>query len=96
MAREGSGNAVAGPAGGTRGEAAWFEALDELLDGAIDREEGLDCTLDDVTVDVPLQFGPDAPLARWHLDGTVRVRVEGTRGPLAEWLRWWHRLSDAE
>ena len=48
-------------------------------------------TLEDVTVDVPLRMDSDSEFARWHLDGTVRVHVDGQRGPLAEWLRWWSK-----
>lgn len=67
----------------------WLDVVDDVLDTAIDREEDLECTFEDVTVDVPLRMGSESEFARWHLDGTVRVHVEGMRGPLAEWLRWW-------
>lgn len=69
----------------------WVTVVDDVLDAAIDREEGIECACEDLRVDVPLRMGPDAERARWHFDGTVRITVEGTRGPLAEWLRWWHR-----
>jgi hypothetical protein len=67
----------------------WLDVVDDVLDTAIDREEELECTFEDVTVDVPLRMDADADFARWHLDGTVRVHVDGMSGPLAEWLRWW-------
>lgn len=73
----------------TMEEQTWLSVVDDVLDTAIDREEDLECTFEDVTVDVPLRMDSDSEFARWHLDGTVRVHVDGMRGPLAEWLRWW-------
>jgi hypothetical protein len=70
-------------------ERTWLDLVDDVLDTAIDREEDLECTFEDVTVDVPLRLNDDDDFARWHLDGTVRVSVDGMRGPLADWLRWW-------
>ncbi|MEF8818194.1 MAG: hypothetical protein V5A31_02620 [Haloferacaceae archaeon] len=67
----------------------WLDTVDELLDATIDANETVECAFDEFAVDVPLRIAEDAPQARWRLDGTVRVSVEGTRGPLAEWLRWW-------
>ncbi|RCU47950.1 hypothetical protein DU504_11975 [Haloplanus salinus] len=69
----------------------WLDVVDDVLDTAIDREEDLECTFEEVTVDVPLRMDSGAEFARWHLDGTVRVHVEGIRGPLADWLHWWSR-----
>jgi hypothetical protein len=76
------------PADETDGQ-TWLDVVDDVLDTAIDREEELECAFEDVTVDVPLRMDTDSEFARWHLDGTVRVHVDGMRGPLAEWLRWW-------
>lgn len=69
----------------------WFDAVDDLLDASIESDEEVVCTFEEFEVDVPLRMGDDAPRARWRLDGTVTVSVEGTRGPLAEWLEWWSR-----
>ncbi|MFB6303624.1 MAG: hypothetical protein ABEH47_00535 [Haloferacaceae archaeon] len=69
----------------------WFDAIDDLLDASIERDEEFVCAFDGFEVDVPVRMGEDAPRARWRLDGTVAVSVEGTRGPLAEWLQWWSR-----
>jgi hypothetical protein len=69
----------------------WVAAIDDVLDAAIDRGEEIECTCEDFRVNVPLRMGPDAERARWRFDGTVRVAVEGRRGPLAEWLQWWYR-----
>ncbi|MFB6157777.1 MAG: hypothetical protein ABEJ34_08050 [Haloferacaceae archaeon] len=67
----------------------WFDAVDDLLDATIERDEEFVCSFDGFEVDVPVRMGEDSPRARWRLDGTVAVSVEGTRGPLAEWLEWW-------
>jgi hypothetical protein len=67
----------------------WLDVVDDVLDTAIDSEEDLECTFEAVTVDVPARMETDAEFARVQLDGTVRVHVEGTRGPLSDWLRWW-------
>ena len=75
---------------GTR-EQTWLDAIDDVLDTIIDREEDLECSFQELTVDVPLRMGSDAEVARWRVDGTLRVRIDGAGGPLAEWLRWWSR-----
>jgi hypothetical protein len=75
-------------------ESTWFDAVDELLDATIDGDETLELDFEEFAADVPLRMGADSPTARWRLDGTVRVSVEGTRGPLAEWLRWWAGRSE--
>jgi hypothetical protein len=87
MSNDSSGDLPAEPAE----EQTWLHLVDDVLDTAIDREEDLECTFEDVTVDVPLRMESDAEFARWHLDGTMRVHVDGMRGPLADWLRWWSR-----
>ncbi|MFB6281408.1 MAG: hypothetical protein ABEH40_05275 [Haloferacaceae archaeon] len=67
----------------------WFDAVEDLLDATIERDEEFVCTFDDLDVEVPVRMGEGSPRARWRLDGTVAVSVEGTRGPLAAWLEWW-------
>ncbi|MEZ3116285.1 hypothetical protein RYH80_10230 [Halobaculum sp. MBLA0147] len=74
----------------------WSRRVDELLDEAVDREEDLVCSFDDVWVEVPLRTGGGAPTAEWGLSGSVEITVEGQRGPLADWLRWWHGRTDGE
>lgn len=71
--------------------ATWLDAVDDVLDAIIDREEDLECSFEELTVDVPIRMGPDADVARWQVDGTLRISVDGVGGPLAEWLRWWSR-----
>ncbi|MFB6169205.1 MAG: hypothetical protein ABEJ43_10225 [Haloferacaceae archaeon] len=77
-------------------ETTWFDTTDRLLDAIIDANETVECTFEEFAVDVPVRIGDDAPRAQWHLDGTVRVSVEGTRGPLSEWLRWWAARGEEE
>ncbi|MFB6080492.1 MAG: hypothetical protein ABEJ81_05800 [Haloferacaceae archaeon] len=69
----------------------WFDAVEDLLDATIECDEEFVYTFDAFAVDVPVRMGGESPRARWRLDGTVAVRVEGTRGPLAAWLEWWSR-----
>jgi len=67
----------------------WMDAIEEVIDASIDEEADLEATFEDVTVHVPLSYGDDAERAQWGLDGTVRVSIDGMRGHVAEWLRWW-------
>lgn len=67
----------------------WLDAADEVLDAAVEEESVVECTAEELEVDVPLRFGEDAPFARWRFDGSVSVHVDGLRRPLAEWLRMW-------
>lgn len=62
--------------------------LEELFDTAVDRQAELELELDDVEVELPLQLGSEPDTAHWNIDGTLRFRVDGIGGPLAEWLRW--------
>jgi selenophosphate synthetase-related protein len=66
-----------------------MDAIEDVLDAQIDEPEDLEATFEEFEVDVPLRYGDDAPFARWGLDGTVRVSVDGMRGGLAEWLEYW-------
>jgi hypothetical protein len=64
----------------------WLDALDDLIDESLDREEAIRLTAEELDVDVPLTFGRDAPTAQWRFDGDLTVRVEGLRASLAEWF----------
>lgn len=68
---------------------SWLDVADEVIDESIDRETTVEVAVEDLTVEIPTRFGPDAPRAEWRFDGGVRVRIDGASGPLAEWLRWW-------
>lgn len=67
----------------------WLQFVEDILDEGLEREEQFDIAVEDLTLDVPVHFGTDASFARWGFDGRVSVRIEGTRGPLAEWLQFW-------
>lgn len=77
-------------------EESWMRIVDKLLDEEVDREEAIRLTAEDLAVDVPLSFGEDAERARWKFDGSVTVRVDGMRGPLADWLKLWVRDRDED
>lgn len=68
--------------------------VDELLEEELASDERVELTMEDVSVDVPLAFGDDAPTAEWGLDGTVRVETEGEAGALREWLQLWRERRD--
>ena len=87
MAHGQSGDTRAPP---EQGEESWLESVEHVLDASIDREEPIECTFEEFDVAIPMAMGADPEHARWEVDGSVRVSVEGTRGPLADWLRWWH------
>jgi selenophosphate synthetase-related protein len=74
----------------------WMDAIEEVIDASIDEEADLEASFEDLTVDVPLAYGDDAERARWGFDGTVRVSVDGMRGHVAEWIRWWAQRQDGE
>ena len=74
----------------------WMDAIEEVIDASIDEEADIEATFEDLTVDVPLSYGEDAEHARWGFDGTVRVSVDGMRGHVAEWLRWWGQRREQE
>jgi hypothetical protein len=73
---------------------SWLDVIEDVMDAAMEEEEEYELQFEEFEVDIPERMGPDAERYRWGLDGTVRVRVEGAHGPLADWLKWWYgRLS---
>lgn len=74
----------------------WLDAIEEVIDASIDEKADLEATFEDLTVDVPLAYGDEAERAQWGFDGTVRVSVDGMRGHVAEWLRWWGQRREGE
>lgn len=75
---------------------SWLRTLDKVIDEEVDREESIQLTADDLSVEVPLSFGPEAERATWRFDGTVTVHVDGMRGPLASWLRLWMERNEGD
>jgi hypothetical protein len=61
-------------------------AVERLLDETVDREAALDVAIEDLEVDVPIEFGEDSPRAHWRFNGNVTVTVDGIRQPLREWF----------
>lgn len=74
----------------------WISVIDEVVDEGIDRHEVVELTAEDLTIDVPLRFGPNPDRAHWRFDGTVRVSVDGETGPLADWMQFWYRRRQEE
>jgi len=74
----------------------WNDAIADVLNEEIDREDAIALTADGLEVDVPLAFGPEAQRATWRFNGDLTVRIEGEGNPLADWLRFWARRSDPE
>jgi hypothetical protein len=67
----------------------WLDAVEQVLDASIEEEADLEATLEEVEVDIPTRYGDDAPFGRWRFDGSVTVSVDGMRGGLAEWIRYY-------
>lgn len=79
-------NAVRSDDSDTQPPTEWLDALDDLIDESLEREEAICLTAEELAVDIPMAFGSDGPEARWRFDGNLTVRVEGLRASLAEWF----------
>ncbi|WP_336344743.1 hypothetical protein [Halalkalicoccus ordinarius] len=77
-----------GDADTEREETTWFDAADSVIDRNLARDETIELTAEDLTVDVPTEFG-EKPRATVRFNGTVRISSEGLSGPLFAWLDWW-------
>jgi len=71
----------------------WLDLIDYLTGELAENDEGLECELDDVTLDVPMQMRPDADTARWKFDGDVTVRLGEVHVPLREWREYWENAE---
>ena len=67
----------------------WLDLIDHLTGELAENDESIQCELDDITVDVPMQMRPDASTARWKLDGDVTVSFGEVSVPLREWREYW-------
>ena len=71
----------------------WLDLIDYLTSELAERNEAIECELEDVSVDVPMRMTPDAETARWRFDGGVRVSVGEVQVPLKAWLQYWEHAE---
>lgn len=71
-----------------REEMTWFDTADSVIDRNLARDETIELTAEDLSVDIPTEFG-EKPRATVRFNGTVRISSEGLSGPLFAWLDWW-------
>jgi len=71
----------------------WLDLIDHLTGELAENDESIQCELDDITVDVPMQMRPDASTARWKLDGDVTVSFGEVSVPLREWREYWENAE---
>jgi hypothetical protein len=67
----------------------WLDLIDHVTGELAENDESIQCELDDITVDVPMQMRPDANTARWKLDGGLTVSFGEVSVPLREWREYW-------
>jgi hypothetical protein len=67
---------------------AWMDAMEDIFDTAVDRQAEIECEINDMEIEVPLQLGAEPDFAEWKVNGTLQFRFDGIGGPLAEWFRW--------
>jgi len=72
----------------------WLDLIDYLTSEAAERNQALECELEEVSVDVPMRMSPDARTANWRFDGGVTMSVGEVRVPLRDWMQYWERSSD--
>lgn len=71
----------------------WLDLIDHLTGELAENDESIQCELDNITVDVPMQMRPDADTARWKLDGDVTVSFGEVSVPLREWREYWENAE---
>lgn len=69
----------------------WIDAMEEVFESAVDRQAEIEVEFDNMDVKIPLQLGDEPSYADWKLNGSMKVRLNGISGPLAEWLRYYTR-----
>lgn len=72
----------------------WLDLIDYLTSEAAERNQALECELEDVSVDVPMRMSPDAETANWRFDGGLTMSVGEVRVPLRDWMQYWERSSE--
>lgn len=51
----------------------WTDLAEEMWSYLTGRGAAINYTLEQMTVEVPRDIGPDAPRATWKFDGTLRI-----------------------
>ena len=51
----------------------WTDLAEEMWSYLTGRGAAINYTLEDMTIEVPRDIGPDAPRAVWKFDGTLRI-----------------------
>lgn len=72
----------------------WLDLIDYLTSEAADRNQALECELENVSVDVPMRMSSDARTANWRFDGGLTMSVGEVRVPLRDWMQYWERSSE--
>jgi len=72
----------------------WLDLIDYLTSEAAERNQALECELENVTVDVPMSMRQDAETANWRFDGGLTMSVGEVRVPLRDWMQYWEQSSD--
>lgn len=57
----------------TSDETSWTDLGKEMWSYLTGRDAAINYEFVDMKVDVPRETGPDAPSARWSLNGTLRI-----------------------
>jgi hypothetical protein len=52
---------------------SWTDLGKEMWTYLTGRDAAIDYQFIDMDIDVPRETGPDAPTARWRIDGTLRI-----------------------
>ncbi|ERH07233.1 MAG: hypothetical protein J07HN4v3_02871 [Halonotius sp. J07HN4] len=68
----------------------WLDLIDEITGELAESDECLECKVDELTLDVPMQMSPEADTARWRFDGGVTISLGEVRVPLREWQEYWN------
>lgn len=51
----------------------WTDLAEEMWSYLTGRGAAINYTLEDMTIEVPRDIGPDAPRATWKFNGTLRI-----------------------
>lgn len=70
---------------------SWLDLIDYLASEMAEREEAIECDLDDIEIAVPMAMSPEAETAEWRFNGAVRVRFGEVQVPLKAWLQYWEQ-----